>query len=231
MVAERMLRKSITASLLLLLLPAGAALAADAKGSAKLQEVIRQISAKQRTVATLQADFRQEKVMAMLAAPEVSTGTFTYSKPNNVVWTYLSPKPVTMLIADGWMTTYYPDLRKAEKLEIQKYQDRIFRYMAASGALDELGKYFNFTFTESKKTPLYTLELVPKTQAVGRRVQRIKIWIDRNSYLTTKFEYVEGDGDMTRYEFTRIRVNESVPATAFRLDLPKGVRVEQVKLN
>jgi outer membrane lipoprotein carrier protein len=205
--------------------------AGAAPGTKKLADVIREVSARQKSVSTLQADFKQEKVMALLANPETSTGSFTYSKPHNVVWNYSSPRPVTMVIADGWMTTYYPDLNKAEKLEVQKYQDRIFRYMAASGAIDELGKYFNFSFVESKKANFYTLELLPKTQALGKRVQRIKIWIDKTSYLTTKFEYVEGDGDLTRYEFSNVRVNGVVPAATFKLNLPAGVRVEQVKLN
>lgn len=205
--------------------------AADTKRPVKLQDVIREISAKQKAVTTLQADFRQEKEMSLLENAEVSTGSFIYSKPNNVVWSYSSPKPVQMVIADGWMTTYYPQLNKAEKLEIRKYQDRIFRYMAASGAIDELGKYFDFTFLDTKNSPTWTLDLKPKTSTVGKRVQRIKIWIDKKSYLTTKFEYVEGDGDLTRYEFTNIRINQTVPAAAFELNLPRSVRIEQVKLN
>lgn len=224
-----MLRKSLTA--FILLAASSALLAAEAKRPVKLQDVVREITAKQKSVTTLQADFRQEKEMSLLAGAEVSNGSFVYSKPNNVVWNYTAPKPVTMVIADGWMTTYYPDLNKAEKVEIRKYQDRIFRYMAASGALDELAKYFNFTFLDTKKSANWTLELLPKTQSVGKRVQRIKIWIDKKSYLTTKFEYVEGDGDLTRYEFTNIRINETVPAAAFELNLPRSVRIEQVKLN
>lgn len=224
-----MFKKSLIA--FALLAAAATVSAADTKRPVKLQDVVREISAKQKAVTTLQADFRQEKEMSLLENAEVSTGSFIYSKPNNVVWSYSSPKPVQMVIADGWMTTYYPQLNKAEKLEIRKYQDRIFRYMAASGAIDELGKYFDFTFLDTKNSPTWTLDLKPKTSTVGKRVQRIKIWIDKKSYLTTKFEYVEGDGDLTRYEFINIRINQTVPAAAFQLNLPNSVRIEQVKLN
>ena len=54
-----------------------------------------------------------------------------------------------MLIANGMLTTYYPDLNKAERIEVKRYQDRIFKYMGASGAIDELGAWFNFTFTNT----------------------------------------------------------------------------------
>ena len=50
------------------------------------------------------------------------------------------------------------------------------------------------------------------------------------SYLTTQFEYTEGDGDKTRYEFTNVKVNAPVEQSRFTLQLPSSVRVEQMKL-
>lgn len=197
-----------------------------------LDKVLKEISARQKNVTTLQADFVQEKELALLSSPEVSSGSFLYSKPNNVLWSYTAPKPVTMLISRGVMTTYYPQLKRAERIEVKRFEDRIFKYMgAASGAIDELGKYFNFRFVESKKDPFYTLELTPKTKTVAKRVKRIKIWIDRTSYLTTKFEYVEGDGDLTRYTFRNVRVNQPIPESKFALSLPATVKVETMKVD
>jgi outer membrane lipoprotein-sorting protein len=210
-----------------LALPLAAAKVAD-PGS--LDEVIKKVQEQQRKTTTLQADFRQEKELALLSKPEVSTGTFVYSKPNNVLWSYDAPKRVQMLIANGTLTTYYPELNKVEKLDVQRFQDRIFKYMGATGAIDELARYFDFTFTNKPSEPVYVLDLKPKTGAVSKRVQRIKLWIDKKTYLTTKIEYVEGDGDITRYEFTNIKVNQPVPQGRFVLNLPANVKVEQMKL-
>ena len=195
-----------------------------------LDEVIKQVQLAQARTTTIQADFRQEKTLALLAKPEVSTGRFVYSKPNNVLWTYDSPKRVTMLIADGMLTTYYPDLNKAERIEVKRYQDRIFRYMGASGAIDELGAWFNFTFTNTSDKPYYVLDLDPKSKTIAKRVRHIKIFIDKKSYLTTQFEYTEGDGDKTRYEFLNVKINAPVEQSRFVLTLPSSVRVEQMKL-
>lgn len=198
--------------------------------NATLAQVIKKIQEQQKKTATLQADFRQEKEMALLSKPEVSTGTFIYSRPNNVLWTYDAPKRVQMVIAGGFLTTYYPDLRKAEKVDVKRFEDRIFKYMGASGAIDELGRYFDFTFTDSKSKPEYVLDLTPKNRAVSKRVKRIKLWIDKKTYLTSKIEYVEGDGDITRYAFTNVRINEPVPQSRFALTLPSNVKVEQMKI-
>jgi outer membrane lipoprotein carrier protein len=206
------------------------AVAAKSPKADSLDDVIRKVQLAQAKTNTLQADFRQEKSLALMAKPEISTGRFIYSKPNNVLWTYDAPKRVTMLIADGMLTTYYPDLKKAERIEVKRYQDRIFKYMGASGAIDELGAWFNFTFTNTSDKPYYALDLDPKSKTIAKRVRHIRIYIDKSSYLTTQFEYTEGDGDKTRYEFTNVKVNAPVEQSRFTLQLPSSVRVEQMKL-
>ena len=203
---------------------------AFAAGPMTLDAVIKKVQDQQKKTQTLQADFRQEKELALLAKPEVSTGAFVYSRPNNVLWTYAAPKRVQMVIAGGVMTTYYPELGKAERIDVKRFEDRIFKYMGASGAIDELARYFDFTFTDARSKPVFVLDLTPKNRAVSKRVQRIKLWIDKKTYLTSKIEYVEGDGDITRYEFTNIRINEPVPASKFAIAMPSDVKVEEMKV-
>jgi outer membrane lipoprotein-sorting protein len=204
--------------------------AAPKKAPVTIEQVVKRVQEQQKKTNTLQAEFRQEKELALLAKPEVSTGTFVYSKPNSVLWNYDAPKRVTMLIARGTLTTYYPDLNKAESVDVKRFEDRIFKYMGASGAIDELARYFDFTFTDNAANPAYVLDLTPKSKVVARRVQKIKIWIDKQSYLTNRIEYVEGDGDTTRYEFKNIKVNQPIEQSRFTLNLPANVRVEQMKL-
>jgi len=225
-----MLRRRIFLGLLLATVSASAFARSAPKGIGTLEYVMRKVTEKQKKTRTLQADFIQERELALLSEPEVSKGTFVYSKPNNVLWRYDAPKPVTMLISKGVMTTYYPQLQKAETTQVKRFEERIFKYMGASGAIEELSRYFNFRFIETKGKPFYTLELIPKTKMIARRVKRIKIWIDRETYLTTKFEYVEGDGDLTRYEFKNVQFNQDVPQSLFAISLPPNVHVQQMKL-
>lgn len=203
---------------------------AAAPAAATLEQVLNEVQKRQSAVKTIQADFTQQKSMALLADPQLSRGTFAYAKPDKVRWNYIAPNPVTMLIADGRMTTFYPKLSRAETIEVGRFQDRIFKYMGAGNAIGELATWFKFRFSDRKGEPTWRLDLVPKTSQVAKRVKGITIWIDRQSYMTSKFEYVEADGDKTLYEFTSIRVNESVPAAAFKLELPSTVKVETMKL-
>ncbi len=221
------IQKSVAAALCAIVIALPAAARTDPNS---LDEVIKRVQEQQKKTTSLEAEFRQEKTLALLAKPEVSSGHFVYQKPNSVLWTYDAPKRVTMLIADGTLTTYYPELRKAEKIEVKRFQDRIFKYMGASGAIDELAAYFNFTFSNRADQATYVLDLAPKSKSIAKKVRHIKIWIDKKSYLTTKFEYTESDGDVTRYEFTNIKINQPIAQSRFTLNLPANVRVEQMKL-
>ncbi|MFN2238818.1 MAG: outer membrane lipoprotein carrier protein LolA [Thermoanaerobaculia bacterium] len=204
-----------------------AAQAATAFRGTEIERVLSRLSEEQAKIQTLQASFRQEKTVGLLAGPEVSTGTFVFSRPNRALWTYDQPKRVDMLVADGWMTTYYPDLRRAERIEIKKYEDRIFRYLGAgTGAISDLDAFFEFQLIDTSTSPTYRLELTPRSKRVAKRVKQIKVWIDRESYLTTAFEYQEGDGDLTRYEFSAVKVNRPLPDSKFELSLPSSVSVE-----
>src|ERR1700694_2983826 len=206
------------------------ALAARKPDPNSLDEVIKRVQEQHKKPPRTEADVRQEKILSLLAKPEISTGRFVFSKPDKVLWVYDAPRRVEMLISNGLLTTYYPDLNKAEQLEVKRYQDRIFKYMGASGAIDDLAIYFDFTFTNRADDPRYVLDLKPKTKSIAKRVQHIRIWIDKTTYLTTKFEYTEGDGDITRYEFANVKINQPIAPDPHVLNLPPNVRVEQMKL-
>jgi outer membrane lipoprotein carrier protein len=226
-----MRNRLLSVALLALALAAPAGAAKPSKSPQTLDEVLKEVQKRQSAVKTLQAEFVQEKSLALLAQPQVSRGFFAYEKPDKVLWRYDEPTPVTMLIASGRMTTYYPKLSRAETIEIGRFQDRIFKYMGAANAIGELSTWFNFRFSDRKGDATWKLELLPKTSQVSKRVKGITIWIDRQTFLTSKFEYIEADGDMTRYEFSSIRVNAPMPPATFKLALPPTVKVDRMKLD
>ena len=218
-------RALLLASLLILTVSA-TAFPSGVRGT-EIERVLLQIASAQKKIDTIEARFRQEKSSGLLAAPEVSVGTFVFSRPNRAIWRYEEPKAVEMLVSDGWLTTWYPELNRAERVEVKRYEERIFRYLGATaGAIADLDGYFDFRLVNVKAKPYYTLILTPKTDRVAKRVQRIEVRVDRKSYLTTSLDYTEGDGDRTRYDFSDIRVNEPRSRKRLELSLPSTVRVE-----
>jgi outer membrane lipoprotein-sorting protein len=199
------------------------------KGSAKLAAVLKQVASAQAEIRTLQADFEQRRVSRLLAEPSVSQGRLYVRVPDEVRWEYLAPRPMTVLIAGGYATTYRPEERRAERVAIGRMQRRIFHYMTVTEPLDELRDHFSFTFYDPVGVKgNYRLILKPTHPLVARRISELAIEIDRREYLPLSFSYSEPDGDSTAYRFRNVVRNGEIADAMFKLELPPGVEVVEV---
>ena len=50
---------------------------------------------------SIQADFTQEKHLKILSQPIISTGTFTFQRPQSLRWEYISPIRSILLMHGG----------------------------------------------------------------------------------------------------------------------------------
>lgn len=190
----------------------------------------------QERLRTLEADFVQYRVSEFLTAPEESRGTFAYSAPDLVRWDYESPKPVSLVIREDEMLTWYRDLGKAEKVKVGRASSQVFRYLNASGSLDTLMKYFAVTFAFPAAAPggttePYRLDLAPRFSRIRKRLAAMSLWIDRKLFLPVRVRYVEVNGDTTEYRFDRLRLNGVIPPERFELAIPKEVEIRVVDLD
>lgn len=203
------------------------------------EALLDRIRYEQKHLHTLEAEFVQFRVSEFLAAPEESKGSFAYSAPDLVRWDYLSPKPVSMVIREDEMLTWYRDLGKAEKVKVGRASSQVFRYLNASGSLDTLMKYFAVTFAfppageagSAGATEPYRLDLAPRFARIRKRLAAMSLWIDRKLFLPVRVRYVEANGDTTEYRFDHLKRNGEVPLSRFDLALPKEVEVKVVDLD
>lgn len=223
-------------SLLVLLTPtAGAAPSVpdpDAPGlssSERLDALFERVRVEQRAVRSLEARFVQRKESQLLVEPEVSKGSFSYLAPDRVRWEFVSPNPMTVVIDDERMTTWYRDLKRADVLSVGRYSERILQYLGASGTLETLLDYFRVraTFPRDPSEP-YRLSLDPRYPRIAKRIESMDVWIDRERFVPVGLRYVEPDGDVTEYRFTEIEVNADIPPERFELELPADVKRRRV---
>ena len=199
------------------------------RGSEKLAAVLKRVSSSQAEIRTLQASFEQRRVSRLLQEPSVSQGRLYVRVPDQVRWEYLSPRPMTVLLAGGYATTYRPDDRRAERIAIGRMQRRVFHYMSVTEPLDELRDHFSFTFRDPVGTKgNYQLFLKPTGPLVARRISELTIEIDRREYLPVSFSYTEPDGDSTAYTFRDVVRNGEIAEAMFRLELPADVEVVEL---
>ncbi len=195
----------------------------------RLGALLDRMQFEQAAVETLEADFVQLKESQFLMAPAESAGLFSYAAPDRVRWEHRSPTPISLLITDGEMITWYHDLEKVERMLVGRHSQRILEYLGATGSVEQLRKYFSIRLelSEDRAQP-YKLELTPRYSRISKRLQQMIVWVDPRLFLVNRLRLVEPDGDLTEYRFNRLRVNGALPPDRFDLDLPTGVVVETV---
>lgn len=200
--------------------------------SERLEAVAERIRRAHDTLETLEADFSQLKESALLLEPDESRGHFSFTAPDKVRWEYLVPEPISLVIAEGEMTTWYRDIGQVETAQVGSQADRVLRYLGASTSLDTLLEYFTVSLSLPQgETPLLKLKMLPRFERVARRIQEMELWLDGELYLPVRIRYVEGDGDVTQYSFSNFRRNEGIPSSTFELEWPDDVEVRQLRLS
>jgi len=197
----------------------------------RLGALVERIKYEQQRLKTLEAKFEQHQESSLLAAPETSTGVFSYAAPDSVRWEYQAPNPISVVIKGDQMTTWYRDLKRAELLKVGRYSNQVFKYLGASGSMKSLLDYFTVTLgTSPKKGEPVRLDLVPRYQRIAKRLKSMTIWIDDEIYMPVRLRYVEADGDVTEYKFTGLKRNGNIPPDRFVLQIPKGVETRVIDL-
>lgn len=200
---------------------------AELSGGAKLDALIAEVSQRQKSLGSLRARFVQVKESELLAEPVEATGTLSFAAPDRVRWDYAAPQPMVIVVADGLLTTYHPELARAEVVKVSRGQRRLVGIIAGSQSLEDIRSRFRISLADRADEP-YHLTLEPATMAVKRRLDEIRIDIDRELLLPVTVEYLEADGDRTRYDFSAMELNPSVDEAVFRLELGDEVVVETV---
>lgn len=194
-----------------------------------LEEVLARFDDRQKATNTLVASFTEHKELKLLENPVVSQGEFVYTRPNQVRWEYFEPDRKVFIITEDKYTAYYPALKRAEEVPIKRFiGKRLFRFLGVGQSIEDLGKYYDFALADESDVPeTYLLLLKPRKKKLRDRVAEMKIWVDGESFLPIRLQYVEADGDTTLLAFTGMQLNIEVSASRFQLDLPQDVIVSQ----
>lgn len=166
----------------------------------------------------------------MLVQPVEARGSFAFSAaPDRVRWEYETPNPISILIINEQMTTWYRDIQQAEKVSVGNQSQRVLKYLGAGSSMEDLLQYFELTLTVPvDSTQPYVFDLAPRFDKVAKRLQGMTVWLHPQFFLPTRLRYVEPDGDVTDIRFERLRINEGVPDDHFKLELPTTVEVRRV---
>jgi outer membrane lipoprotein-sorting protein len=224
-------------SLTIVTLAAGAVSAREAKhhgetassqpSGESLTEVLSRFDQVQGQIRTLSAEFVQTTRSPLLTDPIVAKGRFYLTKPDSVLWEYSAPEPMRFVVAEGEYTGYFPERKKAEKRDIKRWSEQLFRFFGLGQGSKELGKFYDIALGAASPDDAgtYVLVLSPKKRRVRKNVDQVKLWVDVGSLLPVRIDYVGKDGAEREIRFVNTRLNPDLAAGLYSVQIPAGVPI------
>lgn len=201
--------------------------AAPAPHAESLPDVLKRFDVVQSQIRTLSAEFVQTTKNPILKQPLVAKGEFYLTKPESVLWQYSSPEPMRFVVAHGEYTGYFPERKKAEKRDIRRWSEQLFRFFGLGQGSQELGKFYEITLGDAGRDMpgSYLLVLSPKKRRVRRNVEEVKLWVDTGTLLPTRIDYIGKDGNEREIRFMNTRLNPDLAAGLYNVAIPPDVSV------
>lgn len=197
----------------------------------RFDALLERIAHEQQLLGALRADFVQIKQSSLLAETQTAKGTLSFRKPDRVRWEYREPNPMLIVIAGETMLTWFQDLGRAERMEIGRYSEQVFRFMGATAEIDTLTEYFTVqsSFPSDPSQP-YRLSLVPRYARIAKKLAKMTIWIDPERFIPVRLEYEEADGDLTEYQLSNLDTAPVLGDELFNLAVPEDVELRTIDL-
>jgi len=193
----------------------------------ELSRVLARFDEVQGQIRTLSAEFIQTTRSPLLKEPIVAQGQFYLTKPDSVLWEYQSPEPMRFVVADGSYTGYFPERKRAEKRDIKRWSEQLFRFFGVGQGSKELGKFFDLALgdegTDEKGS--YLLVLSPKKRRIRKNVDEVRLWVDASTLLPIRIDYVGRDGNQRDLRFLNTRLNPDLAEGLYKVQIPAGVPI------
>jgi outer membrane lipoprotein-sorting protein len=195
--------------------------------SPELKEILAGFDRVQATIRTLSADFTETTTSHLLKDPIQAKGSLYLTKPSSVLWEYEEPEVMRFAISNDEYVGYFPQRKRAEKSDIHRWSERIFRIFGLGQTSAELGKFYTIRAADPGADPPGTnlLLLEPKKRRVRKRVEQVKLWISSSTHLPLRIELSGRDGYVRVIQLHDLRVNPDLSASLYNIEIPAGVTV------
>jgi outer membrane lipoprotein-sorting protein len=168
-------------------------------------ECLAEVTAAQSGVRSIAARFKQTKRVALLREPLVSSGRFTFTRPDRVRWEVLEPAPFVVEIAGS-------RLRVGEGGELHDVEAGgaagVFSDLAGIFTGEGLGKGFAVSQGPEGR---YSFRLEPRRGSLSRTIASLDLIADPETHRPKRAVIREPGGDVTEVELFDAVVNQAPP--------------------
>jgi outer membrane lipoprotein-sorting protein len=211
--------------MLTLLFLVGIAFLAEASPmtSTEIDQLVQRLQATTNQQPSLQANFREERHLAMLKEPIVNEGKVWFTLPDKIRREIDGKTPSTTVIDGKKMSIYYPNYKQVEVYDLEKRPIIKDSLHALTAGLDfrEIKGYFDLQ--GSKSGNQYQITLTPKTGSVRKVVQSVDLTIGED-LIPQQVTVHNTKGEVFTSTYSNVR-RENIPDSTFEFTPPPGTKV------
>ena len=165
-------------------------------------------------VESVQADFVQEKNMAILARPLLSTGRFLFQAPDSLRWEYFTPLHSILLMDHG-------QIRKFVEKDAAFVEEKGMGLNAMQVVMQEITGWLDGKITDTdtflaKQVGARQIILTPRDKTLAGIIDHIELKLLDTSGLMESVTIFEGEKSFTKMSFSDAKLNEQIPEIRFR---------------
>src|SRR5258708_18103814 len=148
--------------------------------SDEINELVKKLESHYENRTSLQANFREERHMSILKEALINQGKLWFTPPDKFRREIEGNQPSTTVIDGKQMTIYYPNLKTAERYNLDKRPELKNSIQAIQAGLNfqRLADYYNIEGTKEGKS--YHVTLTPKTASIRKMVKTVTITVQQD---------------------------------------------------
>lgn len=224
-----MRRLLLAAALGLVMLPAAAAVPAQAQAQARTPDgaaIVGRSARVYRSLASLSADFVQEIQDEMVGNSE-SRGTLVQAGPNKLAMRFTDPAGDAIVIDGQAVWLYTPSTTPGQVIRMALPSGGpVYGFNILAWLLDRPAERYDARWLRAEAVNgrmADVVELIPRSDDLP--FTRAVVALDREDGLPRRLVVDERSGGTRTITLSRLRVNGSIPESTFRFAVPSGVRV------
>jgi outer membrane lipoprotein-sorting protein len=191
--------------------------------SDEINDLVKKLESHYENRISLQANFREERHMSILKEALVNQGKLWYTPPDKFRREIEGAQPSTTVIDGKQMTIYYPNLKTAERYNLDKRPELKNSIQAITAGLNfqRLGDYYNIEGTKDGK--VYHVTLTPKTASIRKMVKTVTITVQQD--LTPEAVDLEtARGEKVNITYSNVK-RDTVSDSTYQFNPPAGTNI------
>jgi outer membrane lipoprotein-sorting protein len=126
---------------------------------------------------------------------------------------------------------YYPKIKTVQEYDLAGYRCLVDQYMLLGfgNSSKDLQSGYTVRLLGAQTVagqPTEHLELIPKSKEVSQRLTRVELWVADSSGYPVQQQFFFPGGDYRTVTYTNLKMNPDLPDSAYKLQLPRGVKRE-----